>query len=395
MLRAFLIVISAACLSGPLHAEVSKEFLVSLLSKFKSTLGSPITRNDFHKELTEEELAFLDKTQNYDYTDIFSGTLPKNRDVYAYNFLNFRSVPAALKERQLNAEKKCRKVFTDGVSFEEHSLHSFSRKPKEYDKKYWTFSYCTGGDLNADKESVIFYFHGVGGGPYNWVDRRATYTIRKRWRDIGRLPLWVSVSLGKVDHLAQTGKEHKFFEVIVPYIEKKIGFEQRPKRRFGFGISQGGANIVHAVMRHNNFFDAAVAVCPAVIAAPPFEGSEQHRYRVRTAASRSLLHIAISLVPREFLIPDFWYKNVDALSLGQQFLNENSTPLYIQTSSKDQLGLHEGGQLFAMLARTLGAPVMFEELEGEHCVLRPHKIADFFKSFQDDERPMGLQIAKH
>jgi predicted esterase len=240
---------------------------------------------------------------------------------------------------------------------------------------------------------VIYYFHGAAGNPYNFIQRDATYAVRERWRETGKLPRWVSSSLGKFGILGELGMEEKFFNSIIPYIERELGFKGRPKNRFGFGISQGGANVVHTVLKREGFFDAAVAICPATGVMEPFASPEKQKmYRVRTAASRVLLRLAIHFMPEEFFNEDYYYNHVDALHLGQKYLSKNSTPLYIQTSSNDELGLQEGGQLLAMLARTKGAPVMFEELKGGHCVLRPHKVADFFKDFQNGEIPLQLKM---
>lgn len=377
------------------EAEVSKQFLLKMHSKFKSNMGLPLRASEF-RNLTDEENEFVQKTEGKFYEDIFRDTLPKDEDLSDYNFLNFRGARHALTERRLNVETECKMVRVDetaeGRTFTVRKIKVF-RTPRDDSRSYWKFSYCTGVDKNADKDSIVYYFHGVGGNPANFIGRDATYALRERWREMGQLPQWVAVSMGTIGHLGEKNKEQRFFDVVVPYIEKKLGFKERPKNRFGFGVSQGGANVVHSVVKREGFFDAAVAVCPAVVAVEPFSSEEDlAAYRKRTNAMQFLITVAFKLVPREFLDHDYWFRNVDAFMLGQKYLNENSTPLYIQTSSEDQLGLQEGGRLFAMLARTLGAPVMFEELKGGHCVLRPRKIADFFMTFQKGELPLQLKM---
>ena len=382
-------------LNSTLHAEVSSDFLVKVRQKFSAQKGGAISAADFVSELSESERAFIEKTQQYDYSDIFQATIPKGPDVYSYDLFHWQSVTDKLQERGKD-KLSCHSVYTeDSKTFREEDLRSRKNPPSQdfNMKNAWSFSYCAGGDEDADPESILFYFHGATGNPYNWLQRDSTYAIRQRWRETGKLPKWVSVSIGKIGHLAEIGKEEKFFDVIVPYIEGKLGFSQRPKYRFGLGVSQGGANIVHAVLKNGAFFDAAVAICPAVVSTPPSASrAEWRRYAQRTQASRTLLRFVLSLVPLEFKKLDYWHKEVDALALGQRYLNAKSSPLYIQTSSRDKLGLQEGGQIFAILARTQGARVLFEALEGGHCVLRPTKIADYFTSFQEGELPLQLKL---
>jgi predicted esterase len=388
MLKRLIFFVGALSLSIPSKAEVSREFLLKLQSKFKSNLGSSLSELDFQSPLEDEELEFLNKTHQFNYTDIFSQTIPKSREVFVYSNFHYRYILDALQEHVFNERTECHLVRTkDGIKFKSSKLkvfrHFFPHKEGS-EHRGWKFSYCVGSDENSDSDSVMYYFHGAGGNPRDWVERKAMFEFRKRWREHGKpFPKWISVSVGTIGHLGEKGKETLFFKSIVPYIEKTLGFEDRPKHRYGFGVSQGGANVIHTVLKKDKFFDAAVAVCPAVTAVPPSSSSEEHRaYRRRTLASHFISMVVFKVIPLEFFTPEYWDKHVDAFSLGQRLLNENTTPLFIQTSSKDQLGLQEGGQLFAMLARTMGAPVVFEEVKGKHCVLRPHVLADFFHSYK-------------
>lgn len=386
----------ALTISLPSYAQVSSEFLTTLQSKFKQSLGFPINESHFTQSLSDEEQSLLNETSRYDYTDIFEGTQPKDDDTFPYLFLKFRGLRQLIDDNNWHQKITCNLVKTkdDGKTFKVSRIKAFRHlQSKSSSPDEWRFSYCTGHDTNADMSSVMYYFHGITGQPSNWLERKAMYEFRKRWREMGKAPQWVSISFGSIAHLGQIGFEEKFFEKIIPYIEKELGFDKRPRKRFGFGVSQGGANVVHTVLKNESFFDAAVAICPAVFSFPPSASEEEQRaYRHRTMASRFLFRLIFSILPEEFMQADYWSKNVDPFQLGLKYLNENSTPLYIQTSSKDQLGLQEGGQLFAMLARTMGAPVVFEELKGGHCVMRAKKTADFFRSFQEGELPLQLQM---
>lgn len=394
MIRKTVFCVLAVFTLSPLHAEVSKEFLVDLRTQFRSTSGARVLETDFNRDLNAEELDFLRETWNHDYTDLFRNTVPRNREIISYFPFQLKSITGItnLKERKLKEKTICRVVYSlDGKTFISKKLHHLKNTPEDSN---WHFSYCTGADKDSDIQSVIYYFHGAKGNPFNWSDRDAMYKIRKRWREIGKLPRWVSISIGSIGHLAEEFKEERFFDLIVPYIEKEIGFNDKPRKRFVMGVSQGGANVVHAILKKDHFFDAAVAICPAVMALDLYKKEDLHKYKLRTKASDFWFNYVMGLVPKPFFRPDYWHKHVDALELGQKFLSEKTTPLYIQTSSHDQLGLQEGGQIFAMLARTKRAPVMFEELHGGHCVLRPNHIASYFHSFQNDEVPVEMQWYK-
>ncbi len=372
--------------NGGLHAELSSDFLVKVRQKFNATEGAPIAVSDF-TNLSNEESAFVENTLNYDYTDIFKAALPKTSEVYSYNLLNLRSTLAKAEERLLHGSLDCRMVHTDGKVFIEKKLRQLRNPIPDlmHHEGCWQFSYCTGVDKDSDPNSVLYYFHGASGNPYNFLHRNSTYAVRKNWREMGKLPKWISISIGNFGHLAERHKEERFFNIIVPYIEKKIGFQSRPRHRFGFGISQGGGNVVHALLKKQDFFDAAVAVCPAITAVPAFATPEEIKtYKKRTLSSALFLRFAFHILPKDFWDSEYWYKHVDALRLGQRFFNEKTPPLYIQTSANDQFGMQEGGQILALLARTQGAPVRFEEIQGGHCVLRPKAIASFLRGFQQD-----------
>ncbi len=283
-------------------------------------------------------------------------------------------------EQEKSAEQECQSVYTnDGIKFDARPLDT----PPDEGFVGWSFSYCAGADLNADESSILYFFHGATGSPTHWASRKANYLIREDWRQLSPFPKWVSISLGKIGHLGELHKEQRFFDIIVPYVEKQLGFHEKPKLRLGLGMSQGGANIVHILLKKPNFFDAAAALCPAISSlGPKFTAGEFLDYKIRTLAWATFIKFAVTRLPSEFRKLQYWQDNVDPFILGQKSLGPETAPFYLQTNSRDQFGFQEGGQLFAILARTKQARISFEQLAGGHCTVAPQHVVDFFSKVQ-------------
>lgn len=356
------------------YGEISPKFLLQVRDILHARPEPP-----FSTHFSSEEQIFLQQALLSNYSDILA-PIKTDLDLSSYGFWNPMTPPERFLEQEQTVGGGCYSVYTnDGVQFDERPLNS---EPDD-DFKGWSFSYCAGADLKADQNSVLYFFHGATGNPEHWLNRRANFLIREHWRQLGVMPKWVSISVGKIGHLAELHKEQRFFDVIVPYVEKHLGFTQKPKVRLGIGMSQGGANIVHILMKRPRFFDAAAAACPAISTlAPKFSLGELLDYKIRTSAWATFIKFAVKRMPREFKKLQYWQDNVDPLILGQKLLGPETSPFYLQTNSQDQFGFQEGGQLFAMLARIRNAPISFEALSGGHCSIAPENIANFLSNEQ-------------
>lgn len=364
-------------------SAVDRDFLLTVLSKLREGDGSLLI--DDTKEWSDKnQQAFINKLRNYNFGDFFAKPKTKNdKDIFSYNILNQRNWQIYNSDKQNTAFKKCRAVYTkdEGLTFKKVGLKNIGNPlPKGYEDA-WSFSYCAGFDHNRDNERILYFFHGLSGGPMNFWNRRAISEVRQQWRKHGRLPKWVAVSVGRKGMLSESGMEERFMKIVVPYVEKQLGFtqENKPKQRFVLGVSMGGANATNLVQKQS-LFDAAFLVCPAVSVINPKSSNKKiWSYSRRTGAYFSLVSSIYTFMPYEFSDEDY-YNKVDPLIAGQLEFGKHTAPMYIQTSSKDQFGFQEGGRLLAMIARMNGADVTFEELEGKHCMLEPQSIVNFFTS---------------
>jgi hypothetical protein len=360
---------------------VKKEFLLETFQKMETFQDRvPV---DFEHQLPYER-SFLRSTRGVNYTDLFNPTVKDDPDVMAYNILNQRSGDHRRSDKSHELFHECKEVYIKhGLEvFSKKLGHVFPRLPKEIQKdpQVYFFSYCVGRDIRADQESLLYYFHGASGNPSNFNYRKSLSEVRRVWRNKGKLPLWASISVGKLGSLLEKEKEKLFFEYIVPYVEKRLGVYQKIKQRFGMGVSLGGGNVNHIVLKKPEFFKAAFLVCPAISVLKYNADHERiKRFVQDTSAYYLVLRAALALTPDPLKHMSYYYQ-VDPLYLGQKNLGPQTPPLYIQTSSKDEFGFDVGGKVYAMLAKTKGVQVQFEELEGRHCVLRPKTIVEFFKS---------------
>ena len=126
-------------------------------------------------------------------------------------------------DRRLSLYQKCRKVYVspDGQITKRKLRSVIQIKPSHFNKEEgWSFSYCAGEDINADKDRVLYFFHGILGHPFNWLDRKATTKLREHWRLKEQMPKWVSVSLGRLTFMAEQDHAEKFHKVPLDEIFK-------------------------------------------------------------------------------------------------------------------------------------------------------------------------------
>ncbi len=169
---------------------------------------------------------------------------------------------------------------------------------------------------------------------------------------------------------------------IAPFVEKRIGFSDKHpvKRRLGLGVSLGGRNVTHLVIKQPKFFDKAFLVCPAISSIDYTNRNREFGdFFTRTNAYRPAVEIALRLMPSELRSP-VYAAAVDPLIMGQFQLGPHTPPIFVQTSSKDEFGFNEGGRVFAMLARAKGVAVTFDEIKGRHCMMRPQMAVDFLST---------------
>ena len=360
---------------------LSRKMLVDVLGKLAINRGrTPLPVEDESVGHGSRRARFMRRLDHHSYDDLFRPAKVKSSEFVNYNLLNQRNRSQRRSDDVNGMTQECHVVYTKdrGQHFVSRKLRFYNRVPRGYDEA-WSFRFCMGRDKLADQQRILYFFHGVTGSPKNFVHRQAIARMREIWRGKGRLPVWVSVSLGRAGVLGEAGMERRFMDIVVPYVESRLGFkEQSPRQRFIMGVSMGGANATHLVLKRPKFSAAAFLVCPAVAA---LDANASHydvwRYARRTGGVYGLIQAAYVFRPYEFS-DRAYLDSVDPLIAGQRHFSRRTPPMYIQTSNKDQFGFNEGGKLLAMVARTRGVEVTFEELEGRHCVVEPRAAVSFF-----------------
>lgn len=369
------------------EGAASRSFLRDLLKEIKihEKMGADhlLTTMGGEGGKAPEELALIRQASMHSFADITAPTQRKTKEVLTYNFLLPKNHKERVSDRENLIERKCELAEYDveAGTFEVRPWYrlGFHKLPKS--KKGWSFSYCYGIDKSSEANSVLYFFHGVSGDVKNFWNRHASSNVRYLWRKTDpNTPIWVSVSMGRIGLLSGMGKEKRFVEKIMPFIESRLSAQtQKPiTKRIALGVSMGGANVTNLIFNPDSHLSRAFLVCPAIGTFENYTKEEIAAYIKRTSAMKFAFGIAMMLLPYEFLNQSY-FDAYDPLMRGQRALSPSTPPIYIQTSSKDQFGFQEGGRLFAMVARIKGAPVSFEELKGPHCVFKPKTVVDFLR----------------
>lgn len=368
-------------LALPPSTPVSKNFLVHLNLELNKHSGELVRKHSPHWQ----ENQFLQKLTEVDVADLYSGIKKtKHKNVFAYNLLHFRWLQHIQSDVSSQGWSECYQIIVDKKGMTHEKKLYFTGNSPVLNPGEWDFSYCAGEDSDSDKETFLYFFHGASGNPHNWINRKAMAEVRRLWREKGKLPRWISVSMGRLGLLLEKEKEDRFFQFVVPYIEKRFG--PKPSKnvtRLNLSVSMGGANSSYVILRKPEFFQAAFLVCPAISTLNPgADPIATDNYLVRTPAFRIVVNAVNRVMPKEMHNTKY-FSTVDPLLLGQHALSAKTPPLYIQTSSKDEFGFNEGGKIFALLARMNGAEVKYEEIAGLHCVLEPKSVVKFLAGYQE------------
>ncbi len=202
--------------------------------------------------------------------------------------------------------------------------------------------------------------------------------VREYWRSKGRLPMWVSISMGRLTFMAEKDHAKKFTNFIVPYIEKELKYSQRVStpKRLALGVSLGGNNILHLVLKNPKLFNSAFLVCPAISSISPLSSkSIIDSYIQRTGAFKPAISLGMKLLPKEFYHRENQIK-LDPIMQLQSFSSNIRPSLFIQSNSEDEFGFQEGAKIFSLLASLKKIPHHFLELEGHHCTLKPQMVVE-------------------
>lgn len=235
--------------------------------------------------------------------------------------------------------------------------------------------------VSVDASSVLYFLHYAEGDEKSWTQTglaRVFYAEFKR-RNLPA-PRVVSVSYGPFWNLLDRpgpveggGKYAHFTGEVMPFLEKKLG--GAIKRRYIWGMSQGGFNGALLILKNPAEWAGAVLSCPAIYSISVFEsGAALDEYVARTNADRGTAVWGLGIFNTRVQSPAEWARE-DPLSRAKS--PPRLPPLLVQATTGDAFGFYEGTERFAGALKAAGLPVRFESGGGRHCQIDGKSAAAF------------------
>ncbi len=278
-------------------------------------------------------------------------------------------------------EGKCEKIYRD----KEGDLHEL-KWPWNY---FWSyeFEYCHYKERGSRNNDILYYFPGLTAGPSSWNDLGGLKKLRDQWRHDGvDVPQVISVSMGRLKFFQEENVYNKFLLSALPYIESKL--KKAPKRRFGLGISMGGGNLAHWLLKDPHMLNKTALICPSIWTTSPFSSREEiEGYINRNGANALVTKISLMFLRYKFG-EESYFNSTNPLVLGKSIMGKSMPELYLAVGEEDELGLQDGTKEFYHLMENKGASVIFKEQsgphfypfmrQGSHCLIAPHELSRFF-----------------
>lgn len=240
-------------------------------------------------------------------------------------------------------------------------------------------------EAEEDLSSILYFLHHAGGSERSWLElhmSREYYSYFRR-RDLPA-PRVISVSYGPYwTLLDEPGPEQpalfrKFVNEDMPAIEKKVG---RPRRRYLWGMSQGGLNVAELILKRPELFDGAVLSCPALYSVSIYaDDDELYRYARRTGSDfEGSVMWGVRHLRKRVGGPEAWERE-DPLKLVQT--SWKIPPTLIQANREDEFGIFEGAEIFYRALRQRHQTVTFRPHHGGHCVIAVRQAVRFIKKLR-------------
>ena len=240
-------------------------------------------------------------------------------------------------------------------------------------------------EAEEDLSSILYFLHYAGGSEKSWEElpfSRVYYAYFRR-RNLP-VPKVVSISYGPYwtlsDARSETGEAlfPAFLQRDMPFIEEELG---TPKRRYLWGMSQGGLNAARLILRRPEMFDGAILSCPALYSLSIYAPEEQLRaYALRTKADfdGSVMWGIKALLPWAGG-PQAW-RMEDPLNLAKEA--DHVPPILIQANRRDEFGFFEGAEIFYRELKRKRQSVTFKPHFGGHCVVGITQAVRWFREIR-------------
>lgn len=242
-----------------------------------------------------------------------------------------------------------------------------------------SFDYCIRNVDRKKNQDIIYFFHGLMGNAETWFTQTyGTGMLERKWHARGYDPTIVTISFGEVWLLVNN---HRFpllpyfKEIIVPFLEKKVG-GLGTGRRLLIGQSMGGLNAIEASLQLPNLFSKVALLCPAITTVGPFASAEEiDAYIKRTGAQAERVKVMLNISKQVFINQKDWDKHDPLKLLGRYHATKPA--FHVTTGMQDEFGFQEGSEQFSDLASKTGFKSQWVPVSGGHCNFDRRTTANF------------------
>ena len=261
------------------------------------------------------------------------------------------------------------------------------------------FKYCLYGapqGVAQDTESVLYFLHYAGGSEKSWLFNPISRVYYAEFKRRGLpAPKVVAISYGPYWHLfdkagpISPGLFANFVDKAMPEIEAKLG---GPKRRYLWGMSQGGFNASLLVLKQPDLWSGAVFSCPAWYTISVFSSPQETAdFISRTHADPYLVEGGIKIIRERVAGAEEWLRENP---LARAALARDLPPVYVDCTTEDDYGFYEGAQRFVETLRSRHQDVVFRKESGGHCELDAREASSFLAGLvarQDLQRALAAR----
>jgi pimeloyl-ACP methyl ester carboxylesterase len=238
--------------------------------------------------------------------------------------------------------------------------------------------YCVEKPLAGDSDTVLVYFHGLGGSELEWFINPELQTIRDELHTRKFDPWIVTISFGKAWLLTEVPNGLLFPKAVDDLLPslfnsiKPMGFTHR----YLAGASMGGLNTSQVMLKRPQMFDKYMLICPAITSVGPFAPNQDILdYILRTGAQAKRVTFMLQWARLEFPKPADW-ANHAPLMLADR--NVVLPEVYLSCGLKDEFGFQEGAQMLYAKIRPKSTRAWWVPIpDGLHCAVDPKSIVDF------------------
>jgi pimeloyl-ACP methyl ester carboxylesterase len=238
--------------------------------------------------------------------------------------------------------------------------------------------YCIEKPDSGDSDTVMVYFHGLGGNEKDWFTGANYQPIREGLRARGFNPWVVTISYGQAWLLTEVPNGLLFPKTVnelLPEIFNSIkpsGFTHK----YLLGASMGGLNTSQVMLKKPEMFEKYMLICPAITTVGPYApNADVLKYIARTGAQPKLVAFMLNFARLEFPNEGLWL-NHSPIALADR--NVALPQVYVSCGLKDEFGFQEGAQLLYAKIRAKSASAWWVPIpDGVHCAADVPSIVEF------------------